>query len=109
MKFARLSAGGRGIRTIGSAPQQALWLAALFVLLAVSGCAQVATGQGQPPYAPYSRDNECSRNFIARSCSEAWRVWRRSKAHTVSTRRRPASFQLRWRSVLQRRRQMPWI
>ena len=49
-------------------------MAALFVLLAVSGCAQVATGQGQPPYAPYSRDNECSRNFIARSCSEATRL-----------------------------------
>jgi hypothetical protein len=30
-------------------------LAALFVLLALGGCAQVATGQGQ---APYSHDDE---------------------------------------------------
>ena len=30
------------------------WLAALFVLLLLAGCAQMATGQGQAPYAPYS-------------------------------------------------------
>ena len=34
------------------------WLAALFVLLMLAGCAQVATGQGQAPYAPYSHDDE---------------------------------------------------
>jgi len=32
-------------------------LAALFVLLALAGCAQVATIQGQPPNAPYSPAN----------------------------------------------------
>jgi hypothetical protein len=37
----------------------------------------------------------------------SWRVWRRSKACTVSTRRRPASFPLCWRSVLRRRRRVP--
>jgi hypothetical protein len=26
------------------------WLAALFVMVALAGCAQVATEQGQPPY-----------------------------------------------------------
>jgi hypothetical protein len=31
--------------------------AALFVILALAGCAQVATGQGQAPYAPYSQAN----------------------------------------------------
>lgn len=30
--------------------------AAVFVLLALVGCGQVAPGQGQAPYAPYSRD-----------------------------------------------------
>jgi hypothetical protein len=32
-------------------------LAALFVILALVGCAQVATGQGQALDAPYSHDN----------------------------------------------------
>jgi len=32
------------------------WLAAVFVMLAVAGCAQVAMRQRQPPYAPYSSD-----------------------------------------------------
>jgi hypothetical protein len=32
-------------------------LAAVFVLLALGGCAQVTTGQGQAPDAPYSRDS----------------------------------------------------
>jgi hypothetical protein len=31
--------------------------AAVFVLLALVGCGQVAPGQGQTPYAPYSRDS----------------------------------------------------
>jgi hypothetical protein len=31
--------------------------AAVFVLLTLVGCGQVASGQGQPPYAPYSRDS----------------------------------------------------
>ena len=35
-----------------------IWLAALLVLLALAGCAQVATGDGQAPYTPYPRDNE---------------------------------------------------
>jgi hypothetical protein len=30
--------------------------AALVVILALGGCAQVATGQRQAPYAPYQRD-----------------------------------------------------
>ena len=29
------------------------WLAALFVMLALAGCAQAATEQGQAPNAPY--------------------------------------------------------
>jgi hypothetical protein len=33
-------------------------LATLFLILALAGCAQVVTGQGQAPSAPYSRDNE---------------------------------------------------
>jgi hypothetical protein len=32
-------------------------LAALFVILALVECAQVATGQGQAPDAPYSHDS----------------------------------------------------
>jgi hypothetical protein len=32
-------------------------LAGLFLILALGGCAQVATGQGQKPYAPYSHDS----------------------------------------------------
>jgi len=31
--------------------------AAVFVLLALVGCGQVAPGQGEAPYAPYSRDS----------------------------------------------------
>jgi hypothetical protein len=33
------------------------WLAALFVILALAGCAQVATGPGQASHAPYLPDN----------------------------------------------------
>jgi hypothetical protein len=33
------------------------WFAAVFVILALAGCAPVATGQGQAPYAPYSRND----------------------------------------------------
>lgn len=33
------------------------WLAALFVILALGGCAQVATGPGEAPYASYPRDS----------------------------------------------------
>jgi hypothetical protein len=32
-------------------------LVALFVILAVAGCAQGPTSQGPAPYGPYSRDN----------------------------------------------------
>ena len=32
-------------------------LATLFVILALAGCAQIATGQGQAPAAPYSHDS----------------------------------------------------
>ena len=32
-------------------------LAALFLVLALGGCAQVASGQGQAPDAPYSHDS----------------------------------------------------
>jgi hypothetical protein len=32
-------------------------LATLILLLALGGCAQMATGPGQEPYAPYSHDN----------------------------------------------------
>jgi len=32
-------------------------LAALFVILSLGGCAQVATGQGQAPDAPYPHDS----------------------------------------------------
>jgi hypothetical protein len=31
-------------------------LAAPLLILALGGCVQAATGQGQPPYAPYPRD-----------------------------------------------------
>ena len=34
------------------------WLALLFVLLAVAGCAQEAAEYGQPPYAPYPYDDD---------------------------------------------------
>jgi hypothetical protein len=34
------------------------WLAALFVMLALGGCAQATTGPGQAPYAPYSHNDE---------------------------------------------------
>jgi hypothetical protein len=34
------------------------WLAVVLVLLALVACAQVATGPGQAPNAPYSPDNE---------------------------------------------------
>jgi hypothetical protein len=34
------------------------WFAAVFVLLALAGCVQVATGQGQAPDAPYSHHDE---------------------------------------------------
>jgi hypothetical protein len=33
------------------------WLAAVFVILALAGCAPVETGQGQAPALPYSRDS----------------------------------------------------
>jgi hypothetical protein len=33
------------------------WLAAVFVVLALAGCAQVATGPGQASHAPYLPDN----------------------------------------------------
>jgi hypothetical protein len=33
------------------------WLAALLVVLALTGCAQGTTGQAQAPYAPYSPEN----------------------------------------------------
>jgi len=32
-------------------------LAALFVILALLGCASVPTGRGQVPYAPYSHED----------------------------------------------------
>ena len=34
------------------------WLAALFVMLALAGCAQAATEQGQPPSAPYPYNDD---------------------------------------------------
>jgi hypothetical protein len=34
----------------------ARWLAALFILTVLAGCAPVMTGQKQSPYAPYSPD-----------------------------------------------------
>lgn len=30
------------------------WLAAVFVIVALVGCTQMAASQGQAPYAPYS-------------------------------------------------------
>jgi hypothetical protein len=33
------------------------WLAALFVLLALAGCAPVAVGPGQAPNAPYQQND----------------------------------------------------
>jgi hypothetical protein len=33
------------------------WLATVFVILALTGCVQVATGPGQAPHAPHSPDN----------------------------------------------------
>ena len=33
------------------------WLAALFVTLALAGCAQAVPGQAHAPYAPYSPEN----------------------------------------------------
>jgi hypothetical protein len=38
------------------------WLAGVSVILALAGCAPVATGQGQGPYAPYSRVDEGGMN-----------------------------------------------
>ena len=42
-------------------PEQAMnWrrqLAALFIVLALAGCAQGVAGQAQAPYAPYSPEN----------------------------------------------------
>jgi len=37
------------------------WLAVLFVILALGGCAQLSAGQGQPPYGPYPHDNGLDR------------------------------------------------
>jgi hypothetical protein len=34
------------------------WLAVLLVVLPLSGCAEMASGQGQAPYAPYSHDDD---------------------------------------------------
>ena len=34
------------------------WLAALSVLLALAGCVQAATGQGQPPPAPHPYNDD---------------------------------------------------
>jgi hypothetical protein len=33
------------------------WFAAVFVILALVGCVQLATEPGQAPYAPYSPEN----------------------------------------------------
>jgi hypothetical protein len=33
------------------------WLGPVFFVLALVGCAQVATGPGRAPYAPYSPEN----------------------------------------------------
>ncbi len=33
------------------------WLAALFVMLALTGCAQAVAGQGQAPYPPHPPQN----------------------------------------------------
>jgi len=33
------------------------WLGALFVMLALTGCAQAVPGQAHDPYAPYSPEN----------------------------------------------------
>jgi hypothetical protein len=33
------------------------WLAAVFIILALVGCAQGPRSQGQAPYAPYSPDS----------------------------------------------------
>jgi hypothetical protein len=45
------------------------WLAALFVILALAGCAQVAIEQGQQPYTPYppetERDTQWGRGYVS--------------------------------------------
>jgi hypothetical protein len=47
--------------TLSGGPERVVnWntrLAALFVMLALAGCAQGVTGQAQAPYAPYSPEN----------------------------------------------------
>jgi hypothetical protein len=35
-------------------------LAALFLILALVGCAPAATGQGQAPYGPYSHEDRAN-------------------------------------------------
>jgi hypothetical protein len=52
---------GRMTRAWSSPSQQMNFhrrLATPFVILALAGCAQMATGQGQTPYTPYSHDDE---------------------------------------------------
>jgi len=37
------------------------WVAAFFVTQALVGCALAVTGQGKPPYAPYSHEDRNDR------------------------------------------------
>jgi hypothetical protein len=50
------------------------WLAALFVTLALTGCAQAVPGQAHAPYAPYSPENNGEHARQRRR--EWWRRWR---------------------------------
>ena len=72
------------------------WLAAVFVMLAVAGCAQVAMRQRQPPYAPYSSDpNE---GYLR---EKGWRRRRRHVAAAVS--KPPRGGYIKARDVLRKR------
>jgi hypothetical protein len=55
--------GGCGIGSLAGVEEVMNWhrrLAALFVLLALAGCAQGITDQAKAPYAPYSPENNAN-------------------------------------------------
>lgn len=49
--------GGRARLSSGVSEIKLRRLAAMFLILALAGCAPVATGQGPAPYAPYSPED----------------------------------------------------
>jgi hypothetical protein len=49
--------GGRARLSSDVSEIKLMRLAVLFLVLALAGCAQAATGQGQAPYTSYPRDS----------------------------------------------------